>query len=55
MKAYTEKEINEYFEHLKETFRNSPFYSHVWQVQSTMFEKDGVHTIEKFLKNKERA
>ena len=55
MKTYTEKEINEYFKYLQETFKHSPFSNHVWQVQSTMFERDGVHTIEKFLKDKERA
>lgn len=53
MKTYTEQEIKEYFEYLKKTYQNCRFNEAVQQIENTMF--DGIHTIDKFLKNKNQG
>ena len=50
MKTYTEQEIKKYFEYLKKTYPNCSFNEAVQHVEHTMFGKDGIHTIDKFLK-----
>ena len=49
MKTYTEQEIKEYFEYLKKTYQNCRFNEAVQHVEHTMFDADGIHTIDKFL------